>query len=84
MAGHDFAHWRNWAEARHDRQTGRGGWAAPGGAAAPKLAPPYGVGQATQELFSQCTVHVRFNTWWVERTECPGGPLPMIGDVAAS
>ena len=34
------------------------------------LVPPYGVAQATQELFTQCHLHVRFNTWWVERRTC--------------
>lgn len=83
MAGHDFAHWRNWAEARHDKQTGRGGWAVgKRGDKGPKLPPPYGVGQATQELFSHCTVHVRFNTWWVERGEC-NAPLPIASDAEA-
>ena len=77
MAGHDFAHWRNWAEAHHDKRVARGGWGR--GGSASKIAPPYGVGQATQELFSQCTVHVRFNTWWVERAACPDGPLPLLG-----
>jgi hypothetical protein len=77
LAGHDFAHWRNWGEVRHDRETKRGGWGAPlptkrSGA----LPPPYGVAQATQELFSQCHMHVRFNTWWIERRTC-AGPLPL-------
>ena len=78
MAGHDFAHWRNWAEARYDKEMGHGAWRMGARKAGVKpIAPPYGVGQATQELFSQCTVHVRFNTWWVESSEC-AGPLPMV------
>lgn len=80
MAGHDFAHWRNWAEIRQDKIARRGGWGVAKNQAksAKPLPPSYGVGQATQELFSQCTVHVRFNTWWVERSECAGGPLPLV------
>lgn len=99
MAGHDFAHWRNYAEIRVDRTSARGGWAPAGGehggggakgkrgaassggagpVKAGALPPAYGVIQATQELFTACRVQVRFNTWWVERRSCVGGPQPLL------
>jgi hypothetical protein len=91
MAGHDFAHWRNWGEVRHDRLEGRGGWAVAAAAFAGTsgsfvrgrsgkkvLVPPYGVAQATQELFTACHVNVRFNTWWVEKRTCTEGPQQLV------
>ena len=74
MAGHDFAHWRNWAEIRQDRLDRRGPWGRVPTAKGKPLPPAYGVGQATQELFSACEVRVSFNVWWVERTTCMAGP----------
>ena len=83
--------WRNWGEVRHDRLEGRGGWAVATAAFAGTagslmrgrsgkkvLVPPYGVAQATQELFSACHVHVHFNTWWVERRTCSEGPQQLV------
>lgn len=77
LAGHDFAHWRNYAEIRQDKQAARGPYSVrhatsskPGAKANKALPPAYGVAQATQELFLGCHVHVRWNTWWVERATC--------------
>ena len=74
MAGHDFAHWRNWAEVRQDKLASRGPYsvrhAMSNKASRGGLPPAYGVAQATQELFVGCHVHVRWNTWWVERASC--------------
>lgn len=77
MAGHDFAHWRNWGEVRQDKLSRRGPWAKRtpkelrlGGKGGGGVVPAYGVAQATQELFSTCQVHVRFSTWWVEAASC--------------
>jgi hypothetical protein len=72
MAGHDFAHYRNWAGLREE-------WAA--GIRPPpptkqgvkeRVPPAYGVAQATQELFPHCRVQVLWNVWWVEMAECAG------------
>ena len=78
-------------QVRHDRIEGRGGWAVAASAAAGTagsevrgragkkvLVPPYGVAQATQELFTSCHVHVKFNTWWVEKRTCKEGPQQLV------
>jgi len=77
LAGHDFAHWRNYAEIRQDKIAGRGLYSVRTAVshkslskAAKALPPAYGVAQATQELFTGCQVHVKWNTWWVERASC--------------
>ena len=72
LAGHDFAHHRNWAEILERRQAhartaeGRRG---------KRIPPSYGVGQALAELFVHCELHVRFGVWWVERRLCRSGPI---------
>ena len=71
LAGHDFAHWRNWAEVRQDKLAARGPYSTrPMAKGKAGLPPAYGVAQATQEIFFGCHVHVRWNTWWVERATC--------------
>jgi hypothetical protein len=53
------------------------------GAQAPKTLPPaYGVAQATQELFVACHMHVRWNTWWVERETCELHQLLTAAEIA--
>ena len=89
LAGHDFAHWRNYAEIRQDKLAARGAYSVrhavsrKPGAQAPKTLPPaYGVVQATQELFAACHVHVRWNTWWVERETCELHELLTAAEIA--
>jgi len=72
MAGHDFAHNRNWAEIAQDRAA----------KVAPfdktREVPAYGVTQATQELFGHCEIHAQHNTFWIEKAKCQSGPLPNL------
>jgi hypothetical protein len=51
-SGHDFAHWRNWAEIRQDRLAKRGGWGISKSQtkSAEPLPPSYGVGQVRAPL----------------------------------
>ena len=80
LAGHDFLHYRNWAEVSQDRQAGRGMFSSVGTGAtrAGKALPAYGVAQATQELFAHCPLTVLFGVWWIERRSCPAGPIPSV------
>lgn len=80
LAGHDFAHWRNWAEVRQDKLASRGPY-RPTTKKGKGLPPSYGVAQMTQELFLGCHVHVRWSTWWVERSSCELQPLLTEAEV---
>ena len=81
LCGTRLTDWRNWGETRQDLQNARGPYAV-----VPKkkaIPPAYGVVQATQELFFSCHVHVRWNTWWVERQKCELQRLLTDEEVAA-
>ncbi len=70
LAGHDFGHWRNWAQIRQDHGTAAASGRQFGGRGSKPLPPAYGVAQATQEFLGSCVVSVRYNVWWVEKESC--------------
>lgn len=78
LAGHDFAHTRNWAQVREEWASGKRPLPKKHGG---RIPPSYGVGQATQELFGHCQVNVRFNVWWIEAATCSG---PRVAAAAAA
>lgn len=79
LAGHDFAHARNWAHSLVQ--------ASSRGKRESRLPPTYGVGYALSLLFPHCEVHLLYGVWWVEAAHCQTGPIlqpgPPLEDLSA-